>query len=140
MNWEKIGIFGVDAGLCWIGDPCYLSDGRGPMQNWDAFCKELDRHDKHPLDRHDKHPGAAQFYQFDQGLAVHTGYGDGTYPVYVKRSKEGRILGMLISFDASIENESEIDVSPEAGDSCPDCGEILDDEGCDNCGYEYKDR
>ncbi len=23
-KWEKIGQIGVDAGLCWIGDPCYI--------------------------------------------------------------------------------------------------------------------
>jgi hypothetical protein len=23
-NWKLIGHIGVDAGLCWIGDPCYI--------------------------------------------------------------------------------------------------------------------
>ena len=23
-EWEHIGEIGVDAGLCWLGDPCYI--------------------------------------------------------------------------------------------------------------------
>lgn len=41
-----------------------------------------------------KHSGG----QVDLGAAISSGYGDGSYPVYVRRNKEGRILQVLIDF------------------------------------------
>lgn len=35
------------------------------------------------------------------GVAVTTGWGDGQYPVYVKRDEEGRIVQVLIDFEES---------------------------------------
>jgi hypothetical protein len=96
---KKIGVIGVDAGLCWIGDPCYVihtSDGKLPPsmgKNWDEFCSKL----------------GDQFTTFGfnemtdgLGIAVSTGYGDGVYPVYAKISDEGewgkRVKEITIKF------------------------------------------
>jgi hypothetical protein len=44
VEWEKVGTADVDAGLCWIGDPCYIikdKDEQRPKEfgkNWDDFC------------------------------------------------------------------------------------------------------
>lgn len=64
-EWHKIGKFGVDAGLCWIGDPCYLSD-ENHFRDWDKFVDEV---------------GFDVFKQFKDGVVVSTGYGDGVYDV-----------------------------------------------------------
>jgi len=82
MDWEHIGNIGVDAGLCWVGDPCYLSDGESPFQNWDKFC---DRLFEGPFDK-DGHQ-SFMYSAGHEGLGVlcSTGYGDGHYPVYVKK-------------------------------------------------------
>jgi hypothetical protein len=97
MDWQRAGEFGVDAGICWIGDPCYLSDGRGPMQDWAAFCRRVnDAEDNEVL-------------QCDEGVAVHTGWGDGSYPVYVQRDLSGRVLGVLIAFDDAVLREAGIE-------------------------------
>ena len=43
-NWEtegdfvKVGDIGVDAGLVWIGDPCYIQDDskHNPLKDWEC--------------------------------------------------------------------------------------------------------
>lgn len=63
-EWEKVGAIGVDAGLCWLGDPCYVKDGV-------------------PWDRITSQGGDAR--EHAEGVCVSTGVGDGYYNVYVKR-------------------------------------------------------
>jgi Protein of unknown function (DUF4241) len=99
MKWEKVGEIGVDAGLCWVGDPCYIlhrKPGTEPKdlgKTWPEFCDKLG----------DDYPTAKQFnYDLGHpglGVAVSTGYGDGSYPVYVKKNDEGRIVGVMVKFD-----------------------------------------
>ena len=40
---KKIGKIGVDAGLCWVGDPCYILHPETPPKtigkDWDEFCE-----------------------------------------------------------------------------------------------------
>lgn len=74
----KVGKIGVDAGLCWIGDPCYLLQGSRPKSignDWDGFCDTL------PEDA-----PIMKSYDYDighegLGCVVSTGYGDGVYDV-----------------------------------------------------------
>ena len=46
-EWKQIGTIGVDAGLCWIGDPCYVlptdSEERKveEISDWSAFCDKM---------------------------------------------------------------------------------------------------
>lgn len=94
-KWEKAGVIGVDAGLCWIGDPCYVfgDDASHQIVSWEEFCEKLKSKEK---------DGVAQ-WQYDLGhdglgVSVSTGYGDGAYPVYVRRNSEGRIAEAKVVF------------------------------------------
>ena len=85
-NWQKVGSFGVDAGICWIGDPCYvlhkekLPDELG--KDWGEFCDKLG----------EEYPTKKVFYH---GICLSTGYGDGEYDVEAiienSRIKEFRV-------------------------------------------------
>lgn len=93
MKRELIGYCDVDAGLIFIGDPCYQSDDKCNFTDWSKFCDNL--HNNRVNDvlkiKHDLgHEG--------KGIVVQTAYGDGSYPVYVKRDKDGRIKEMTIKF------------------------------------------
>lgn len=95
-KWEKVGVIGVDAGLCWIGDPCYCvtpDANEHPAKSWSEFCDELQRKEKN---------GVAQWnYKLGhEGLGVSIGQfgGDGTYPVYVKREPSGLITEAKVVF------------------------------------------
>lgn len=73
-----IGSIGVDAGLCWIGDPCYII-GNSPELSWDSwldFCDDIPIGEAPVMKSFNYklgHEGA--------GVCVSTGYGDGTYEV-----------------------------------------------------------
>jgi hypothetical protein len=120
-KWIKVGEIGVDAGLCWIGDPCYVinlphSLKDDPLETakqkedlgktWagrDGFCDRLYAKEK------ESGQPAAQF-NYDAGhpglgVCVQTGYGDGTYDVFIKKNKEGRVMEAKVIFI----DENEID-------------------------------
>ena len=93
-NWKQIGIVGVDAGLIWIGDPCYCvtpDANEHPAQTWSEFCDKMgeDNHKQFNFDL--GHAGL--------GVCVCSGYGDGTYPVFVRTDREGRVIGVRVDFD-----------------------------------------
>ena len=93
-KWTKVGTVGVDAGMVWIGDPCYLSreavDGysvydtpRPIPSQWDQFCSWLtgEPTQVHPV-----------------GMVIRSGYGDGEYPVSVRRTDDGHVAEMRVVF------------------------------------------
>jgi hypothetical protein len=86
---KQIGEISIDAGLCWIGDPCYVLHQEQPPEaigkNWGEFCDLID---------HDK-----GFTAVGDGLGVcvSTGYGDGAYPVYAE-FEDGRIMKVWVDF------------------------------------------
>ena len=88
-TWTQIGEIGIDAGLCWIGDPCYLRpDPNGyaegsPAGPWEGFINWLggDIAKEHPL-----------------GCVVTTGHGDGAYPVEVRLDAQGAIAEVRVRF------------------------------------------
>ena len=97
-----VGEIGVDAGLCWIGDPCYVFHKNGEYEgdtvpkalgkSWKEFCDALFATGEH---------NAYQF-SYDMGhdglgVAVSTGYGDGCYPVIVTM-KDGRVRKVEVKF------------------------------------------
>jgi hypothetical protein len=88
-----LGYIGVDAGLCWIGDPCYvLPDGRdtNPGADWGKFCKVISENDK---------PGNPTAHNFNGiGVCVGTGYGDGEYPV-TANIENGRVMSVTVNFN-----------------------------------------
>jgi hypothetical protein len=92
-DWKKVGVIGIDAGLCWIGDPCYLTadSSENPAKTWEEFCKKLPNKAMSKQWNYKMgHPGL--------GVSVSTGYGDGEYNVYVKKNDEGRIAEVKVVF------------------------------------------
>lgn len=85
--WEKVGVIGVDAGVCWLGDPCYCvtPDAENhPAPTWPEFVDALYSKDKDgptcvQFNFAGGHPGL--------GVCVSAGFGDGLYDVYVKRAR-----------------------------------------------------
>lgn len=110
-TWEKVGSFSVDAGLCWIGDPCYIlhkEEDDKPKDlgtSWEDFCENLEAKEK---------DGVASFAFIKGnpeasglGITVSTGYGDGEYDVYVKRTYDGAIAEVKIKFIENDESNEE---------------------------------
>ena len=96
---EQVGTIGVDAGLCWIGDPCYCVTPDGtehPAETWPKFCEQMDNESAKQFDFKAGHTGV--------GVCVTTGYGDGVYPVLIKRNKEGCVKEVRVVF---IEDEED---------------------------------
>lgn len=90
---EQIGVIGVDAGLCWIGDPCYIMGTDAteqPAATWAEFCKKLTDNDFQQWNFKLGHPGL--------GVSVSTGHGDGTYPVFIERGYDGRVKRVIVEF------------------------------------------
>jgi len=95
---KLVGEIGVDAGLCWIGDPCYILHKEQPPKaiggSWDEFCDILHDDDQYPTCKQLTYDlGHAGL-----GVVVSTGYGDGTYPVYAEFNDEGRIAKVWVEF------------------------------------------
>jgi hypothetical protein len=93
MKKEQIGFITVDAGLVQVGDPCYTSDGMNHAEDWSKFCDKLfkDQKDGVYLVKHEAGANG-------KAIIVSTAYGDGLYPVYIKRNKEGSILQLIVDF------------------------------------------
>jgi hypothetical protein len=109
---KRIGEIGVDAGLCWIGDPCYVLHKEQPPKeigkNWEEFCDIMSEDDQYPTYKQFNydlgHPGL--------GVVVSTGYGDGVYPVYAEFTSEGRVVKVWVDFlpeDESQDDATEAD-------------------------------
>jgi hypothetical protein len=100
-EWKLVGHFGVDAGLCWIGDPCYIlhaEDGfpASVGKDWGDFCSGLG--DAYPVLK--SYPYGDSEHE-GLGVCVSTGDGDGSYPVYV-RIKDNRVAAVIIDFFGTI--------------------------------------
>lgn len=95
----KIGEVGVDAGIIWIGDPCYIHADAGEQKipnewgrTWADFCNVL----------HKRSEGGSAQFNYDHGtpglgVCVDAGYGDGVYPVYAEY-QDGRVKSVTIDF------------------------------------------
>ena len=95
----QVGYVGVDAGLCWIGDPCYiLPDDRTENvgRDWSKFCDDMDGELHKSFNYNRGHQGV--------GCCVQTGWGDGSYPVFATINEDGRITKAEIIF---IDDEEE---------------------------------
>ena len=92
MPRERIGSVGVDSGTMMLGDPCYISDDKRLHSNkgWSKFCEEI----------FTKQFDSMGYTQIGRGTAVvtETGGGDGEYPVYITRSREGRVKSLTVVF------------------------------------------
>jgi hypothetical protein len=94
MTKKVIGYIGVDAGMCYLGDPCYIvgSDSRlGNGLTWEKFLDRYIPEKDYPVWKIcDMGPGSL-------GIVVGTGYGDGQYPV-TATFKDGRVMSVTINF------------------------------------------
>ena len=114
-DWTLVGRIGIDAGICWIGDPCYILHKGKDLpnslgKNWDEFCEKLGK--SYPT---------IKCFDYSEGMhsglgcVVSTGYGDGYYPVYAL-IKGNRCVAVLVDFDGYLfadEQEEEYDDSFE---------------------------
>ena len=116
-DWTLVGHFGVDAGLCWIGDPCYImhttttKDGKevpAPLpatlgKDWGEFCDKLN-YDGPVMQSFNYELGHEGL-----GCLVSTGYGDGSYPVYALVLDEGdwgkRVAALFVDFFGLMQEE-----------------------------------
>ena len=101
-EWEEIGIIGVDAGLCWVGDPCYCVTpdcSSHPAPTWSGFCEQLSKQDAEAGEHKGVYPFNYPLGHAGLGVAVSTGWGDGSYPVFIRRDPEtGRIAAVMVQF------------------------------------------
>jgi hypothetical protein len=106
-KWIKIGNCAVDSGTIMLVDPCYVLPDKitkkGKLISHhgidsytyehlmvDLYGKDLNNDDKNFVEILASGIGGT-------GVVVHSGYGDGDYPVYAKL-KEGRIKEIKIKF------------------------------------------
>jgi len=93
---KKIGVIGVDAGLCWLGDPCYVFGDQDAEHKWNTWMDfvETIKADQYPTTQQYNynlgHPGL--------GVLVSTGWGDGVYPVFAE-IEDGRVKRVTVDFD-----------------------------------------
>jgi hypothetical protein len=110
-DWVEVGEIGVDAGLCWVGDPCYIlhkKKGEAPNtlgKDWYGFCNELHERMNNqvasfPYGKNDSRDGL--------GVVVRTGHGDGCYPVYVKY-RDGIVAEVKVVFDSPYSEDEEFE-------------------------------
>jgi hypothetical protein len=96
-KWERAGTIGVDAGLVWIGDPCYLfNDENEPPTLGATYEDFIDTLRDREVDNVARFPHANG--KVGLGVALYTANGDGTYPVDVLRDVAGRVLEVRIRF------------------------------------------
>ncbi len=98
IKWEHVGSVTVDAGVIQLGDPCYGYDDQG---KWVEFLKNneiLDQGEKltYPV-AHGADRQKGNYKEHAQAIVVSSGYGDGVYPVEVKK-KDGMIKEVRIRF------------------------------------------
>lgn len=93
-DWKTVGFVDVDAGILQLGDPCYTSDGRNHADDWQEFCRFM-------FSQEDYESGVIKVPHEPgnegKAVVVSTGYGDGSYPVQVRRD-EGRIAEVRVVF------------------------------------------
>lgn len=96
-KWEKVGVVGVDAGIVWVGDPCYLYDNREraamgkTYEDFLALLRDREVDSVAQFNYAQRQPGL--------GVALYTANGDGSYPVEVRRDIAGRVVEMRVLFE-----------------------------------------
>ena len=97
--WESAGYFVTDKGMMWLGCPHPFIEGtENPKdigENWEAFTQNVQ-------EKMDSTGCFAQFRRNDGenglGMVISTGFGDGMYPVQIRRSPEGEIAELRVLF------------------------------------------
>tara|TARA_Y100001963_G_C6641604_1_gene381254 strand:- start:285 stop:668 length:384 start_codon:yes stop_codon:yes gene_type:complete len=96
---EVVGHINVNAGMCWIGDPCEFIPNEGQewglaknpqAKTWEVLCEEMSGRNE---------AKTIEGFDYDGvGIVVSTGDGDGYYPVTIKRDGMGRIMSATVTF------------------------------------------
>jgi predicted RNase H-like HicB family nuclease len=91
-DWKQVGVVGVDSGLCWLGDPCYILHKK-PGEEKPELGKDWHEFVNKTFDNE------GRFAQFGEltGVTVASGYGDGIYPVMV-RFEDKRVAEVKVVF------------------------------------------
>ena len=101
---RQIGLVGVDSGLIWVGDPCYIigKDEKTAYKetgtSWSDFCDGLRK--KQGIDTSNYKPYAQFNYDMGHaglGVCTESGIGDGTYPVFAE-IVDGRVAKIWVDF------------------------------------------
>ena len=95
---EFVGHITVDSGQVIVGDPCYLKVWDGNEN--EPFTIEGQQGQYSYLGSCEATLSEDGFGTLNNGFAValSSGYGDGTYPVYVKKNDNGKIALAIIDF------------------------------------------
>lgn len=99
----------VDAGMIWIGDPCYVMGGTTSthgVKDMSAFCRKLED----ARTAADEGDAAHEPLGRGIGLAISSGYGDGEYPVEIVKNHEGRVARVTITFIGSSPQDTQDDI------------------------------
>jgi hypothetical protein len=98
-TWEQIADLAVDAGVVWIGDPCYTMTPDTPYavaNTWQDFVARMFERKQNRVARWTEDQVG------DIGVAVESGVGDGVYPVFVRRLPEtGQVGEVRVVFDGA---------------------------------------
>ena len=103
---EFAGLFTVDSGQAIVGDPCYLDDyDTNKNEDWNTQGKA----GQYSYQGISATTLAHDFGEIGMGKAVafSTGWGDGTYPVYVKLNEDERVSMVIIDFENNLKDEDE---------------------------------
>lgn len=86
--WEPVGQVGVDSGVLWLGDPCYVMPDDAednPGADWVEFARQLEVDQPRVWQNRN---GATI------GITVPTG--DGGFPVSVRRNEAGGVVEIRV--------------------------------------------
>lgn len=97
---ELVGHVDVDAGLVWVGDPCYVlgDDATHRVTDWSDFCDRM-----HSTGHNEN--STSQPLGAGVGVAVESGYGDGSYPVWIERDRDGSVRRLTVEFITEVEDD-----------------------------------
>ena len=134
MEWEQVGYCDVDAGCVMLMDPCYtfpntpFASGQ-PKNFGEEWYEKVICGGDYNFDASQIHGAGTMDSPGGVGVVVSSGYGDGSYPVFVKRT-DGRIAEVKIVFIS--------DDDPDDDEVCWQCGsfpyDCQCDEVCGDCG------
>jgi hypothetical protein len=103
-EWVLVAHIDVDAGVVWIGDPCYslTHESEYTPKTWFEFCDDTFNDASTIAESVNAPLKKGGEYNESLGIEVRAGPVVGTYPVYVKYSDEGswgtRVKAVMIDF------------------------------------------
>ena len=110
LETRVMGYIGVDAGIVWIGDPCYIMHKDTPPEelgnNWVEFCENM-------WQKEEKSDGSYASFNYNfghEGLGVCTStkHGDGSYAVIgFFEPGSDRPSCVMVDFDGVFYNEED---------------------------------